>query len=260
MREAFDRDGVVTLGQVLDSSQIEDLRQRLDRWCMDADGLKLSDVRDLADTLQGRTSQSVMQRVNIYQVDEIFDALARRNDFLSAVESILGPDIRLFRDQCFYKPPLHGGEVYMHQDNRYWHLDPPNAVVLYLALDDCTVETGCVYFVKGSHKRGRVEHVRACQGSSILLEAVVDKSLSTPLELPAGHASLHHCQIVHWSPPNRSVRPRRAHTIEYVAADVRCRGESLHDAPLLRSTRFAEPAPRASGPATEASICVAHPK
>jgi 2-oxoglutarate-dependent dioxygenase len=239
LRQTLDCDGVVALGRVLDSRQLDDLRRRLDRWCMDAAGLKRPDVRDLADTLEGRTCESVMQRVNIYQVDKAFDALARRKDFLAAVESVLGPEIRLFRDQCFYKPPLHGGEVYMHQDNRYWHLDPPNAVVLYLALDDCTVETGCVHFVKGSHKWGRVEHVRARQGTSILLEAVVDKSMSQPLELPAGYASLHHCQIIHWSPPNHSRNARRAHTIEYVAADVRCRGEALYNAPLLRSKESA---------------------
>ncbi len=233
-KQIFERDGVVALGRVLDLDQLTDLRERLTRWCTDANGSIAPGVRNLADTLEGAGENSVMQRVNLYLVDPVFEALARRDDFLDAVESVLGHHIRLFRDQCFYKPPFRGGEVYMHQDNRYWHLDPPDAVVFYLALDDCTVENGCVHFVKGSHEWGRVEHVRASEGRSILLEAVADKSLAVPLELPAGHASMHHCQVLHWSPPNRSSKPRRAHTIEYVAAHSRCRGELLLQAPLLR--------------------------
>ena len=163
---------------------------------------------------------------------------ARRDPASSSLlrSGILGPDIQLLRDQCFYKPSRCGGEVYMHQDNRYWHLDPPDAVVVFIALDDCTTATGCVHYIPGSHRWGRVDHIRAAQGRSILLEAVADKSQSVPMELPAGCASLHHCQVLHWSPPNRSSQPRRAHTIEYVASGVTCRGQALKDAPLLRGS------------------------
>jgi 2-oxoglutarate-dependent dioxygenase len=230
----FERDGIVELGMVLGRAELATLRDRLDRLCLPQDGGRRPEVRDLADSLSGPTQASVMQRVNLYRHDEAFDALMRRDDFLDAAQAALGPNIQLFRDQCFYKPALCGGEVYMHQDNRYWHLDPPSAVILFIALDDCTVETGCVHFIKGSHRWGRVEHERAGGGTSVLLEARADKKLSVPVEVPAGHATLHHCQILHWSPPNRSSRPRRAHTIEYVTAGTRCRGEVLVDLPLLR--------------------------
>jgi 2-oxoglutarate-dependent dioxygenase len=233
LTQEFERDGVVALGQVLEDVAVDKLRDRLDRLCFDQDGRGLPDVRDLADHIDGRSDQSVMQRVNLYQVDDEFDRLVHRRDFLDIVTAILGPNIQLLRDQCFYKPSRCGGEVYMHQDNRYWHLDPPHAVVLFIALDDCTVETGCVHYIPGSHRWGRVNHVRAADGRSILLEAVADKARSVPLELCAGAASLHHCQVLHWSPPNRSPRPRRAHTIEYVASGVTCRGKALPAAPLL---------------------------
>jgi len=232
----FDRDGVVALGQVLDDGAVDQLRDRLDRLCFDQDGRGLPGVRDLADHIDGRSDQSVVQRVNLYQLDDEFERLVHRNDVLDLVTAILGPNIQLLRDQCFYKPRRCGGEVYMHQDNRYWHLDPAHAVVLFIALDDCTIETGCVHYIPGSHRGGRVDHVRAADGRSILLEAVADKARSVPLELHAGAASLHHCQVLHWSPPNRSSQPRRAHTIEYVAAGVTCRGKALTDAPLLRGT------------------------
>jgi 2-oxoglutarate-dependent dioxygenase len=232
--QILERDGVVALGRVLDSTEVEDLRIRLDALCLHQEGRLRPEVRNLADSLDGGTEKSVLQRANLYEVDEAYRSLVHRTDFLDFMESYLGPDIRLFRDQCFYKPPQCGGEVYLHQDNRYWHLDPPHAAVLFIALDDCTVQSGCVHYIKGSHLAGRIDHARARGGSSILLEAVADKGASEPLEMPAGHASVHSCQVLHWSPPNRSPLPRRAHTIEYVAAHVKCRGEALRNAPVLR--------------------------
>jgi 2-oxoglutarate-dependent dioxygenase len=232
----FERDGFAPLGGVLSDRELDDLRDRLDRLCFTPDGRAVQGVRDLADHLDGRSNRSVMQRLNLCRTDEHFEALVRRADILDIVSCILGPNIQLFRDQCFYKPGRCGGEVYMHQDNRYWHLDPPLAAVVFIALDDCTLQTGCVHYIPGSHRWGRVQHVRAADGRSILLEAVADKAASVPMELPAGHASVHHCQTLHWSPENQSPRPRRAHTIEYVAAGVRCRGQALSDALLLRGS------------------------
>jgi ectoine hydroxylase-related dioxygenase (phytanoyl-CoA dioxygenase family) len=230
VKERFDRDGVVELGRVFEPGELANWRTKLDRLCVDENGVVRPGVRDLADLLEGPSGEtSVMQRVNLHSADEAFLGLISRPTLTDAAQCVLGNNIQLFRDQCFYKPPQCGGEVYMHQDNRYWHLDPPLGVVIFIALDECTVETGCVHFIKGSHRWGRVEHVRARQGTSILLEATTDKSLSEPIELDAGNATMHHCQILHWSPPNTSSKPRRAHTITYVASGVTCRGQPLRD-------------------------------
>jgi 2-oxoglutarate-dependent dioxygenase len=234
IRDVMDRDGVVSVGQVLSEEEVCDLRCRLDRLCLSNDGYARGEVRDLADLLDGPSSDSVLQRVNLYRSDPAFESLMRRPDFLDIAQCMLGQEIMLFRDQCFYKPPRRGGEVYMHQDNRYWHLDPPRAVILFIALDDCTVETGCVHFILGSHRWGKVQHARARNGTSILLEANAEKRFSVPYELPAGGATVHHCQTLHWSPPNRTTHLRRAHTIEYVAAGVTSRGEPLGNVPILR--------------------------
>jgi 2-oxoglutarate-dependent dioxygenase len=235
LRASFARDGFVALGRVLDDATLHELRESIERRCRTRDGAPLPDVRDLSSFLDGPGPSAVWQRVNIHAVEPSAARLARRPDVLDAVEAVLGPDLRLLRDQCFYKPPRCGGEVFLHQDNRYWHLDPPAAVTVFFALDDCTVDTGCVHFIAGSHRWGRVSHRRAAGGRSVLLEAEVDKALGVPLELTAGHASMHHCETLHWSPPNTSARPRRAHTIQYVRAGVAARGEPLTGLPVVRS-------------------------
>jgi 2-oxoglutarate-dependent dioxygenase len=228
LKKRYDREGVVELGRVLDSTDVDRLRSLVDRLIFN-DGAPSSAVRDLSEISGEEKSFRVMQLVNVYQLNSAFAAVFGRSDIVEIVEGILRSPVGILRDQVFYKPPKVGGEVYMHQDNRYWHLDPPKAATLWIALDDATLETGCVHFIKGSHKIGRVDHRRACDGRSVLLEAVANKSDSIPIEVRAGHATLHDCQILHWSPENRSTVPRRAYTVQYVAAGVKARGEEIPD-------------------------------
>lgn len=230
-RQVFDRDGVVELGPVLSAAEVDWLRRRLDALVLDGAGGTAVAVRDLSERLDGTRSGSVLQLVDVRRRDPLFASLTRNPTIVTAV-AVLGPDVRVLRDQCFYKPPFTCEELYLHQDNRYWHLDPPQAVTVWIALDDATVENGCVHFIRGSHRLGRVTHRRAAAGTSILLEAVADKAAATPIEVRAGWATMHHCQLLHWSPPNRSSRPRRAHTVEYVAAGVTAGGIPV-DGPLV---------------------------
>ena len=145
-RQAFERDGVIELGRVLEPEELKNLRRRMDHLFYRESGQTAPEVRDLSE-LQGRPrTYSVMQLINLHEQDEAFRRLCRREDLVEAVGKLLGPDLQLFRDQAFYKPARHGGELYMHQDNRYWHLDPPHAVTLWIALDDATVENGCVHW------------------------------------------------------------------------------------------------------------------
>lgn len=234
-KERFERDGVLELGRVVSDGELAELRERMDRIFYNGSEPN-SIVRDLSELKGEQHTYSSLQVVNLHEIDQAFKQLSIRNDLLDAVELILGCDLLLLRDQAFYKPARFGSEVYMHQDNRYWHLEPPLAVTVWIALDDATEESGCLYFLPGSHRRGRIEHTRAAEGRSILLEAVADKADGIPIEVPAGYATMHDCQVLHWSGSNHSARPRRAHTIEYVAASATCRGNPLTDRPVLRRT------------------------
>jgi len=127
--------------------------------------------------------------------------------------------VRLYHDQALFKPALHGDEVPWHQDNGYWKFKPANAISLWMALDDADEENGCMRFVPGSHKAGEAGHQRA--GEYIAqIKADADESLAVPVPLPAGSAVFHHCQTLHNTQPNRSMRQRRAWVRHFVAGDV----------------------------------------
>jgi len=51
-----------------------------------------------------------------------------------------------------FKQPYIGGEVQPHQDGSYLHVQPLKIAGVWIALEDCTLENGCLSFIPGSHK------------------------------------------------------------------------------------------------------------
>ena len=63
--------------------------------------------------------------------------------------------IRLYHDHALYKPPW-GNPTNWHVDNPYDPFYSRAAIMLWVALDDATVQNGCLYFLDGTHLQGDV--------------------------------------------------------------------------------------------------------
>ena len=53
-----------------------------------------------------------------------------------------------------YKNPGVGGEVTSHQDGSYLFTEPNSTVGFWIALEDATLENGCLKFIRASHMNG----------------------------------------------------------------------------------------------------------
>lgn len=51
-----------------------------------------------------------------------------------------------------FKQPFIGGEVMPHQDGSYLYTEPLKVIGIWIALEDCTPDNGCLEFIPGSHK------------------------------------------------------------------------------------------------------------
>ncbi len=122
------------------------------------------------------------------------------------------------------KPARLGAALPWHQDEAYW--DPAfeyAALGSWLPLDPATRESGCLWFLPGSH-RGPVRahrHVGDDPAVHALVTDDVDPAPAVPVPLPAGGASFHHCRTLHSSGPNTSARVRRAWANEWQLPPVR---------------------------------------
>lgn len=66
-------------------------------------------------------------------------------------------DPRVLQSMVILKQPEIGGAVPPHQDSCFLYTDPPSAVGFWYALEDATLENGCLSFLPGSHQWAPVE-------------------------------------------------------------------------------------------------------
>ncbi len=129
-------------------------------------------------------------------------------------------EIRLWHDQLLYKPGAGaqaakaGGNVGWHQDRNYWQCATDDLLTAWVALDNVTVENGCMMMVPGSHKWGLLEGNFFEQDLDALkakIEKVTGKPFkAVPVPVPLGGVSFHHCLTIHGSGPNVTDLPRRS--------------------------------------------------
>ncbi|NKB65848.1 MAG: hypothetical protein GKR89_02190 [Candidatus Latescibacteria bacterium] len=137
--------------------------------------------------------------------------------------------VRLYHDHAMVKP---GGQeskpTNWHQDAPYWPMDPVGSFSAWIAVDDVTVENGCLHFVPGSHKFGPLEPIAlGVEGESIvdkMKEQGHDVAEPVPMEMAAGGVTFHHGCNFHHAGPNQTDRPRRALAMIYIPDYVSFRG------------------------------------
>ena len=153
--------------------------------------------------------------------------LVQNHRVLDLVEALIGPNIMLFGTRVICKWPGDDEFVPWHQDvSERNKLTPPVQVTGWYAVDDATVDNGCVEVIPGSHRRGMLARQPASYRGSLLRkneETVVteaERALARPLELRAGQMSLHHGFTLHSSGTNPSPQRRCGFVIRYVPAEV----------------------------------------
>lgn len=163
-----------------------------------------------------------MERTDQYS--EIFKKLAAHPRLVEVVQSLIGPDLLLFRSTLMLKPAHHGSAHALHQDSAYWPMEPPTLVTVSIMLNDATEENGCLRIIPGSHRWGLHEWGRiAVQKEEEMVpdETQLDLSKQMVLPLPAGSALFFHSLTVHGSGPNRSPHSRNTALYAYFPATVR---------------------------------------
>lgn len=153
-----------------------------------------------------------------------FRRIAGHPALVAAVEQLVGKGVKVPFSQIFFKPPEVGGPKPVHQDNFYFGCDDPDGLVTaWIAMDDATVENGCLFFGEGTNRGPIYPHV-APPGRPFDLQLSPEEAgrhPMTPAPVPKGGVSFHHGNTLHQSSDNRSTRWRRAVAIHYVRNDVR---------------------------------------
>ncbi|MBT6146308.1 MAG: phytanoyl-CoA dioxygenase family protein [Gemmatimonadetes bacterium] len=219
--DTFRREGYISVGKLLEDSDLEELRAEYDRAFDEARSSSkyrnLSADGGAAQRHDEGAEEEMLQIMQMCERSLAFRKVLYHEAILDIAEDLIGPNLQLFHDQALFKPARHGGPIHPHQDNAYWRCLPANLVSCWLTLDDVDVDNGAMHLLPGSHLQP-AEH----EHGDVLLDASgMDRDAANAVPLPAGGALFHHCQTLHFTPPNHTDRQRRAYAIHFMTPGTR---------------------------------------
>jgi ectoine hydroxylase-related dioxygenase (phytanoyl-CoA dioxygenase family) len=147
-------------------------------------------------------------------------SLAHDPRLIQLVESFIGQGVSVYFSQIFFKPPEGGGPKPAHQDNFYFGpADPEGMVTAWIAMDDATLENGCLYFGNGSNLGPVYPHFAPeNEPYNLQLPAeILARQPMSPAPVRKGGISFHHGNTFHSSSTNSSQKWRRACALHYVS-------------------------------------------
>ncbi len=145
--------------------------------------------------------------------DEQICAFTKRPEFVAITTQLLGENIDLYWNQAVFKAPEGNKEFPWHQDDGYTPVEPSPYLTLWLALNDATVENGCISVLPGSHKNGLTPHVQSPIG--LVCYSADAPNQGIPVPLKAGSIAVFLSLTYHKSGVNRSQGYRKAYIIQY---------------------------------------------
>lgn len=227
-KAAFWRDGFLPYPTLLDAGELAELQQLTEdigygRVDVPADikGIPVLEKEAVVASgeVQAASSLDELRKINFpASIHASFLAVAKKPKIVDLIAELLEePDIKLLGDQIFMKPPGHGSVKEYHQDSASWpFLIPQNQITCWIALDDATLENGCIRCIPGSHTYGllQIKHL-----PQLLTEEMKEQEISNPI--PAGGCLLFHSLNLHFSSPNTSDKRRRAWALHYMIAKTK---------------------------------------
>jgi phytanoyl-CoA hydroxylase len=171
---------------------------------------------------EGRLRQDKSLSINkighaLHDLDPVFERFSR-DPKLAAVARGLGlAEALMWQSMYIFKQPGIGGEVRWHQDATFFETTPISVTTFWFALEDATVDNGCLWAQPGGH-RGPMRERFVRNGDAINMEKLdatpwPDDSVAVPLEAAAGSLVCFHGLLPHYSAPNRSAVSRHAYTL-----------------------------------------------
>lgn len=146
--------------------------------------------------------------------------------------------VMCMQSMMFVKPPGFQGQAW-HQDEVYIPTRDRSLVGAWIALDDATIDNGCLYILPESHREGLLfpqrEHGNPDEFDFAPQSYGFDDSTEIPVEVKRGSVVFFNGYLLHRSPKNRSDIYRRALVSHYCNAWSRLPWQEEGDEPPATS-------------------------
>ena len=254
-RATFERDGFLVLPDFVDADACARLRRQADKLVAEFDPdehrtvFSSSDQGHARDDYflnsgdkirfffedgafddEGRLRQAKELSLNklghaMHDLDPEFERFSHTDDLAGVADGLGLVDPRALQSMYIFKQPHIGGEVHPHIDHTFLWTDPQSVIGFWFALEDATLDNGCMWTVPGSHRLPIRSRFRRDGHGGTTMDVYdptpYPRDGEVPLEAAAGTMIVLHGSLPHRSGPNRSEKSRHAYTLHIIdgAAD-----------------------------------------
>ena len=242
-RASFDADGFLVLPGVVDRERCARLVERAAQLAAEAPAEKavfttkeqerVSDERFLASgpriTCFTEPDGVTLAKIGhaLHDLDPVFAEFSRTPLLAELVQDLGMREPLLLQSMYLCKAARSGGEVDSHQDATFLYTEPVSCLGLWFALEDATVDNGCLWALPGGHRtvplaRRFVRRGDDTEGTAFVPlrddPVPVPEDGWVPLEAEAGTLVVLHGLLPHRSSANTSPRSRAAYSLHLVDA------------------------------------------
>jgi phytanoyl-CoA hydroxylase len=231
--ERYRKDGFLVIDNFLTSGELAEWRSAVEGAVEERDGVKIPGTNlktGYDDGINKDTDYYANvfdQLINLWQTNSRVRKLMMSPQLGKVASLLSGANgIRIWHDQALFKRPW-ANPTALHPDVPFWSFSAPDAISIWVALDDATHNNGCLYFLPGTHKKtdyrdiGITKNMKAI--FTIYPELASVEALAVPMK--AGSASFHSGLCIHGAGPNMTPRPRRAMTCAYMPEGATFNGQ-----------------------------------
>ncbi|MBT3273751.1 MAG: phytanoyl-CoA dioxygenase family protein [Spirochaetales bacterium] len=213
-KTTFEADGFVVVRNLMNESVLAQISEELEELKAKVESREYRGNHMFDDDVVARAI------FNPYDFSPAYREFIDTPEVIGLVRELLGTPVRLDHTKLMCKPAGKGSVVHPHQDYYYWQDKNPNQLAMFIAIDPCTEENGCLRLFPGSHKEGLRAHTKkfhditgerhwVCELEAKYLEK------ETLFTAKPGDACLFSSLVAHRSDPNTSSLNRRCVVAEF---------------------------------------------
>jgi phytanoyl-CoA hydroxylase len=215
----YHEDGCLVIKNFLGDHERQNLLDAIDTAVATMGKQKIagSNARDFPEK-DGFYDKVFLQRLNLWKISSFVHDMFTGNELGAMLCKLADVDaLRIWHDQTLQKMPWANATAW-HLDDPYWSFYSRQAITVWIALDDATIQNGCMHYLPGSHKLARFDNTDLDENMSGLFDIYPEFSHIEPLigEMKAGDAGFHNGLTAHAAGSNMTPYPRRAMTCAYM--------------------------------------------
>ncbi len=220
----YEEHGYLVVPDALSPEELDELRAETLSICKGERG----EVRGFEPTVPGESDEEVQRRYLCIHFPHKISAVMKKYlatpKMVEVLTEVVGPNVKCMQSMLFIKATGKPGQAW-HQDEDFIPTRDRSLIGGWIAMDDATIENGCLWLIPGSHKSGVLWPMEQQDDSRF---DCTDESTgfpysdkdAVPVEVKAGTIVFFNGYLLHRSFPNRAQAGfRRVLVNHYMSAE-----------------------------------------